>query len=253
MSTDQTTTRPTTGTNGGPDTTDAGGGRPVVSVDIYSDVVCPWCYIGKRRFESGIQMATADGDLGVDFDVTFKPYQLDPTAPPGVAGPVFDAYAKKFGGPEEAERIIDHVTTTAAGDGLEFRMQDAQRANTLLAHRLIWWADQPASPVGQDAMKERLLRAYFMDGVNIGDVDALADCATEIGAERSEVVAFLESDAGVAAVADELDGAREQGITAVPTYVFNNTWAVPGAQDPETFAKVLTKMAGRALADVSAE
>ncbi len=223
--------------------------RPVISIDVYSDVVCPWCYIGKRRFEAGHALATADGDLGVDFDVTFKPYQLDPTATPGVSGPVFDAYAKKFGGTAEATRIIDHVTATAAGDGLEFRMDRAQRANTLLAHRLIWWADQADSPVTQDAMKERLLHAYFMDGTNIGDVEALADAAAGIGADGSEVIAFLESDVGIDEVAAELDTAREQGITAVPTYVFDDTWAVPGAQDPATFAKVLTRMAERTLAD----
>ncbi|WP_420453534.1 DsbA family oxidoreductase [Ilumatobacter sp.] len=223
------------------------GSRPVVSIDVFSDVVCPWCYIGKRRFEAGMAEAASDGDLGVDFDVTFKPYQLDPTAEPGVSGPVIEAYARKFGGPEQAERIIGHVTDTAAGDGLEFRMDRAQRANTLLAHRLIWWADRDDSPVTQDAMKERLLRAYFMDGAHIGDVAVLADAAADIGADRDEVVAFLESAEGVDEVVAGLDEAREHGITAVPTYVFDGRWAVPGAQEPDTFARVLRKMAGRAL------
>ncbi|MGA9276493.1 DsbA family oxidoreductase [Ilumatobacter sp.] len=223
--------------------------RPVVSIDIYSDVVCPWCYIGKRRFEAGLAAATADGDLGVDFDIEFKPFQLDPTASPGVAGPVIDAYAKKFGGMEKAEQIIGHVTRTAADDGLEFRMDRAQRANTLLAHRLIWWAGQPGSPVSQDAMKERLLQAYFIDGTHVGDASALADCAADIGLDRDAMFAFLESSEGTAEVAVELDHARDSGITAVPTYVFNDQWSVPGAQDPATFAKVLRKMAENALDD----
>jgi len=223
--------------------------RPTVTIDIFSDVVCPWCYIGKRRFEAGLADALSDGDLGVDFDITFRPYQLDPTAAPGVAGPVFDAYAKKFGGPEQAEQIIGHVTRTAAADGLEFHMERALRANTLLAHRLIWWAAQPGAPVTQDAMKERLLRAYFMDGTHVGDAAALADCAADIGADRDDVLEFLESSEGTAVVAAELEYARDNGITAVPTYVFNDQWAVPGAQDPATFAKVLRKMADRALSD----
>ncbi|MFN3254134.1 MAG: DsbA family oxidoreductase [Ilumatobacter sp.] len=225
--------------------------RPVVKVEIFSDVVCPWCYIGKRRFEAGLALATQHGDLGVDIEVSFKPYQLDPRAAPGVAGPVFDAYAKKFGGPEKAEEIIGHVTATAAADGLEFRMDRAQRANTLLAHRLIWWSGQPDSPIPQERMKERLLQAYFMDGVHVGSPDALADAVADLGVDRDLVVAFLDSDAGIAEVAGELDEAREHGITAVPTYVFNDAWAVPGAQDPATFAKVIEKMAAKALDDAA--
>jgi predicted DsbA family dithiol-disulfide isomerase len=221
--------------------------RPTVTIDIFSDVVCPWCYIGKRRFEAGLAAATADGDLGVDFAITFKPYQLDPTAAPGVAGPVIDAYAKKFGGLEKAEQILETVTTTAAADGLEFHMDKALRANTLLAHRLIWWAEQPDNELSQEAMKERLLRAYFVEGAHIGSVDALVVCAVDVGADADSARDFLESGRGTAEVQAELDHARDNGITAVPTYVFNDEWAVPGAQDPETFEKVLRKMAANAL------
>ena len=220
--------------------------RPMIKIDVFSDVVCPWCYIGKRRFERGMALATADGDLGVDFDITFKPYQLDPTAAPGVSGPVFDAYAKKFGGPEKAEEIIGHVTRTAAEDGLEFRLDLALRANTLLAHRLIWWAER-AEGISQDAMKERMLQAYFMEGSHVGDVDTLVACAIDVGADADVVRTFLESTDGVDAVEAELEHARQNGITAVPTYVFDDQWAVPGAQDPATFARVLTKMAEKAL------
>ena len=125
-------------------------------------------------------------------------------------------------------------------------MDIALRANTLLAHRLIWFADQPGSGVEQAAMKERLLQAYFTDGLDIGDPDVLADCAAEVGLDRDAVAAFLAPTEGAAEVADELDAARDQGITAVPTYVLNGKWAVPGAQEAETFAQVLRKMAGDA-------
>jgi len=187
-------------------------------------------------------------DLDVNFEVTFKPFQLDPTAAPGVAGPVVDAYAKKFGGLEQAQQLIARVTEAAKEDGLEFNMDRALRANTLLAHRLIWFADLHESPVDQEVMKERLLKAYFTDGLNISDPDTLADCAAEVGFERDEVLVFLESDRGVSELSAELDQARQNGITAVPTYVLNGMWAVPGAQDPETFAKVLRKIAAKATA-----
>jgi predicted DsbA family dithiol-disulfide isomerase len=122
-------------------------------------------------------------------------------------------------------------------------MDRALRANTLLAHRVIWLAGQPESPVAQDAVKERLLKAYFTDGLDIGDPDVLADCAAEIGFDRDRIVDFLDSDRGVAEVAGDLRFAHENGITAVPTYVIDGRWAIPGAQDPETFAQVLRKMA----------
>jgi predicted DsbA family dithiol-disulfide isomerase len=226
---------------------DSGTERPVITIDIYSDVVCPWCYIGKRKFEVGL--AQVAGDLGVDVDVTYRPHQLDPTVAPGVATPVFDAYSKKFGGPERAEQIIGHVTRTAAETGLDFHMDKALRANTLLAHRLIWLAAQPTSPVEQADVKERLLKAYFTDGLHIGDADVLADCAAEVGFDRDEIVDFLESERGVAEVMAELREGYENGVTAVPTFVFNGNWAVPGAQEPDTFAQVLQRMADRALAE----
>ena len=221
--------------------------RPTISVDIYSDVVCPWCYIGKRKFELGL--AQVRDDLGVEVVIRYLPHQLDPTAPPGVATPVLEAYTKKFGGPERAEQIIAQVSETAGETGLEFNMDKALRANTLLAHRLIWLAGQPDSPVAQPVMKERLLKAYFTDGIHIGDPDALADCAAEVGFDRDEIVEFLESDRGTAEVAADLRQGYETGVTAVPTFVFNDNWAVPGAQEPDTFAQVLQRMADRALAE----
>ena len=222
---------------------------PRVTVEIWSDVVCPWCYIGKRRFERAL--AELDGEL--DVDVRYRPYQLDPTASPGTSQPVFGAYAEKFGGPEQAQMIIDRVTETAAADGIEFRMDRALRANTLLAHRLLWWAEQPDSPATQAAVKERLLRAYFIDGDDIGDPDTLADLAAELGSDRDDVLRFLESDAGLAEVRGYLDEAGELGISAVPTFVLNGQWAIPGAQDPDTFVNVLRRLGQKLAADVATD
>jgi len=217
--------------------------RPRVEVEIWSDVVCPWCYIGKRRFEAALAQVAEE----IDVDVTFKPFQLDPTASPGKAGPVIEAYARKFGSRERAQEIIDHVTEVAAESGLEFRLDRALRANTLLAHRLLWLAQTKGRQI---AMNERLLKAYFMDGLDIGDPDVLADCAVDVGLDRDEVRAFFDSDAGLSEVRAEIEAAADMEITAVPTFVFDRKWMVPGAQDPDTFATVLRRVVAKRTADV---
>jgi len=178
----------------------------------------------------------------IDVNVVYRPYQLDPRASPGSATPVIEAYARKFGGPERAAQIIEHVTAVAAADGIEFHMDRALRANTLLAHRLLWLAE----PTGkQVALKERLLRAYFTDGEDVGDPDVLAACAGDVGLDEERVRQFLDSDDGVLEVREQLDDAFEMGITAVPTFVFNGAWSVPGAQDPDTFVQVMRRLAAR--------
>jgi predicted DsbA family dithiol-disulfide isomerase len=217
--------------------------RPHIEVEIWSDVVCPWCYIGKRRFETAVAEVAGE----IDIDIVFRPYQLDPTASPGKAGPVVDAYAKKFGGPERAREIIDHVTAIAAESGIQFRMDRALRANTLLAHRLLWLAQATGQQV---ALKERLLQAYFIDGLDIGQPEVLATCASEIGLDHDRVMAFLDSDDGLAEVRNDLQTASEMGITAVPTFVFDGMWMVPGAQDPDTFVEVLRRVVAKRTADV---
>ncbi len=212
--------------------------RTPIRVEVWSDVVCPWCYIGKRRFERALR--ELDGEL--EIDVSYRPYQLDPTASLGKAEPVFNAYAKKFGGEDQAHKMIERVTSAAAEDGIEFRLDRALRSNTLLAHRLIWLADQADSPVSQESIKERLLHAYFIDGLNIGDPEVLAECASEVGFDREQVVAFLDSERGRAEVREQISQAAEMGVTAVPTYVVDGRWAIPGAQDTETFVRVLRQL-----------
>ena len=205
-------------------------------VEIWSDVVCPWCYIGKRRFEQALDnFAGRDG-----VEIVFRPFQLDPTAPPGAATPVADVYARKFGGPERAAQIIGHVTDVAAASGIEFHLDRAVRANTLLAHRLLWFAE----PRGvQIALKEELLRAYFTDGRNVGDPEVLVEIAERVGLDRAEVEELFASDDGTGEVRAELAVAAGNDITAVPTFVFDGRWTVPGAQDVEVFERVLQRVA----------
>lgn len=223
------------------------GTAPVrLEVEIWSDVVCPWCYIGKRRFERALDQLTGEIDVGV----VYRPYQLDPTASPGTSTPVVQAYAKKFGSEERARQIIGQVTEVAAGEGLAFRMDIALRANTLLAHRLLWASETGALDGDQVALKERLLHAYFVDGLDIGDPDVLASCAAEVGIDAVHVTTFLEGDGGTAEVQAFLHHATEHDITAVPTYIISDpnrkaNWIVPGAQDTETFVQVLRKLAAK--------
>lgn len=212
-------------------------------VEIWSDVVCPWCYIGKRRFERAL--AELDGEIEVD--LVYRPYQLDPTAPIGTATPVAEVYARKFGGPDRAEQIFRHVTGIAADEGLEFRMDQALRANTRDAHRLLWFAEQTGDAQGE--VKEQLLRAYFTEGRDVGDRDVLVEVAVDAGLDRDGVTEFLDGTDGVAEVEELLARAHESGITAVPTYVIDDAWAVPGAQEPETFVQVLRRMAERRAAE----
>jgi len=216
-------------------------------VEIWSDVVCPWCYIGKRRFETALANVAARQDT-TGIDVVYRPFQLDPRAAPGVVQPVAEAYAKKFGGPARAAEIIGHVTRTAAADGIEFHLDRAQRANTLLAHRLIAFAEHHGH---QAEVKERLMKAYFVDGANIGDLDVLGQCATDVGLDSDDALRFIESDEANAEVMEHLAEAAANGITAVPTYVFNQQWAVPGAQDVAVFERVLDRLLDNEQADAS--
>ncbi len=209
-----------------------------IHVEIWSDVVCPWCYIGKRRFERALEELA--GEVQVEY--VFRAFQLDPTASPGKSQPVADAYAKKFGGPERAQAMIARVTSIAADEGLEFRLDRAWRANTLLAHRLLWLAEQPDSPVQQPMLKERLLLAYFHDGLDIGDPEVLATCASELGFDRDSVLAFVDSDAGMREVRENIEQAVEYGITGVPAFVINGRWSIPGAQDTDTFVNVFRQL-----------
>ena len=215
--------------------------RGGVLVEIYSDVVCPWCAIGKARFEKALAQFP-DRD---QVEVVWRAFQLDPTAP-ATPTPVIDGYARKFGGPAKARQIIDTVTAAAAGEGIEFHMDIALRANTFDAHRLLWFVLEHHGRERQGDMKARLLSAYFTDGLNVADRGVLATLASDVGLDRSAVEAFLDSADGIAEVRHELDGAYERGVSAVPTFVFDGAWAVPGAQDPDVFLRVFDRLQTRA-------
>ena len=203
---------------------------PALTIDIISDVVCPWCYIGKRRLESALSLRGQDDAQPVS--VRWHAFQLNPDIPPG--GVDRRGYLeRKFGGPQRAQQIYARIN--AAGDevGIRFNFERIERQpNTVDAHRLTAWA-QDLDGAAADAFVERLFRAYFVDGVNIGDIDTLAGLAGEAGFDAAAARTWLVSDAGRAAIQAEEQHARALGVTGVPFFVFNQRLAVSGAQPPE--------------------
>jgi len=217
-----------------------------MNVEIWSDVVCPWCYIGKMRFETALANLTAEG-VELDISISFRPFQLDPSAPRNAPSPVIDGYAKKFGGMEKAHQIINHVTSAASDSGIEFHMENALRANTLQAHRLLHLALVHHGAVAQVLLKQALLEAYFTNGEDISNSDILVSCAQRAGIASKTAREYLASDEGLEEVLSDLSLAGELGITAVPTFVFDGKWTVPGAQDVAVFENVLRRLATRTL------
>ncbi|MET0144991.1 MAG: DsbA family oxidoreductase [Ilumatobacteraceae bacterium] len=212
-------------------------------VEVWSDVVCPWCYIGKRRFAAATAELAADPTFGAQIEVVYRPYQLDPNAPVGTTMPVLDAYARKFGGPERAQRIVDDITRLAAAEGLDFHLERARRANTRDAHRVLWFAETHGPAGAQAELKERLLAAYFIEGRNVGDHDVLVAEAAAAGLDADAVRGMLDGTEGLGEIAELLAFARDAEIAAVPTYVIDRRWSIPGAQDPAVFVQVLRRLA----------
>ncbi|MDH3678670.1 MAG: DsbA family oxidoreductase [Acidimicrobiia bacterium] len=206
-------------------------------VEIWSDVVCPWCYIGKRRFERALERFSA-ANPEVEVEVRYRAFMLDPTAPVGVSQPVREVYERKFGGPHGADEVLDRVTSEAAGEGLEFRMEIARRSNTLLAHRLLVLAERLGC---QAELKERLLAAYFTEGREVGDQETLIELAAEVGIEPAEARDWLDDGRGKDEVGDHLEFAAANGLMHVPTFVFDREAAIPGAQEADVFLEMLER------------
>lgn len=210
-------------------------------VEIASDVVCPWCYIGKRRFEAAVRQLADQGGV-LDIEVRYRAFILDPSAPIDEVQPVRDAYARRFGGAEKAAEILRSVTHVAANEGLELRMDQALRANTVRAHRLLKIVEREA-PRLQASINEAIMRAYFLEGLNINDTTVLVALATQRGFDSHELALELADDSpsseSARAVQSDLEWVSQHDITAVPTFVINDSFAIPGAQDASTFARLL--------------
>src|SRR6266851_6058175 len=196
-------------------------------IDIVSDVICPWCFIGKRRLAAALAQRPE-----VEAEILWHPFQLNPDMPP--EGMTRERYiASKFGGSDHARRIYQTVTDVGAAVGIPFHFERiTMTPNTRDAHRLIRYASGEA---GAELVVEALFNAYFIDGRNVGDRDALAEIAEGAGLERAAVTRYLESDEAAEDVLAEDMSARRIGINAVPCFIFERKYVVSGAQEPEFF------------------
>ena len=203
-----------------------------MKIEIYSDVACPWCYVGERRLARALA-ALPGGDQA---EVRFRPFQLDPAAP-ATAEPMPRHLQRKFG--QLAPAMLARVEAAGAEEGVVFDWERAQAVNTRNAHRLLAFAERRHGAAVQRDVAERLFALHFAQGGDVGDADQLAAVAAEAGMHAEEVREHLRSTAGERELADALEGARRIGIRAVPTFVVDGRWAVEGAQPVAALVEVL--------------
>ena len=215
-----------------------------MKVDIYSDVACPWCYIGQARFERALgQFAGAE-----HVEVRYHPYQLDPRAP-AEAEPMFDYLERRFGA--RARGMAGHVIGIARGEGLEMDYDRGLSVNTLNAHRLLMLADREHGPATQHALMRRLFDAHFSEGKDVGDPRVLAALAGDVGMDADMARNYLETEEGTGEVLEEIASAQRLGVDAVPTYVFDDKYIIEGAQPAELFLQALHTIADEAARPVN--
>jgi predicted DsbA family dithiol-disulfide isomerase len=206
-----------------------------VRIDVVSDVVCPWCFIGKRRLEKAIAL---NPDIPVD--VHWRPYFLNDWIPrEGISREQY--LTTKFGSSERYKGIAQRVAAAASAEGLTYAIDKISRQpNTLDAHRLIRWADGIGKAA---AMKQKLMDLYFTDGADLSDRAVLAQAAGDIGLDAEETRAALDSEKDVAEIEREALSAKEAGIEGVPCFILGGKFAVSGAQSPEYLAEAISRVA----------
>jgi predicted DsbA family dithiol-disulfide isomerase len=220
-----------------------------IKVDIWSDVACPWCYIGKRKFEAGSGLFAGSGD-GRAVDVEYHSFELSPDTPVDFDGTDADYLAEHKGiSLEQANEMLERVSGIASQVGLDYDFPSVKHTNTVKAHQLIHFAKSKGK---QAEMKERLLKAYFVEGGHVGRDESLADYAAEIGLDREEALSALESDVYLADVRADQADAQEYGIQGVPFYVIDGKYGVSGAQEAATFAQVLEQVWNERGSDAAA-
>ena len=209
--------------------------KPVIKIDVVSDVVCPWCYIGKRRLEKAIDELKDR----IHFEVEYHPFELNPDTPK--KGFNHKEYlTKKFGSEERYQQMTNHVVTIAAQEGLKFNFNDQQVSpNTLDSHRLIAFAKNQGK---QQEMKEALMNAYFEKGIDLTQNKNLVSIAEALGLDGNAVESFLNTEELVAEVKLEEKLNHQRGISGVPFYIINNKYSVSGAQPKEAFLQVFTEV-----------
>nr|WP_091930233.1 DsbA family oxidoreductase [Blastococcus sp. DSM 46786]SEK93226.1 Predicted dithiol-disulfide isomerase, DsbA family [Blastococcus sp. DSM 46786] len=206
-----------------------------MQVEVWSDVVCPWCYIGKRRLEAALEKFPHRDQV----EVVWRSFQLDPTAPEGETHPTLPALARKYGTSVEQMRAnMAKVEQVAAGEGLEYHLTDAVSGNTLLAHELLHLAAEHGK---RNELKELLLHAYFEEGRSVFDVDSLVPLGVQVGLDEAEVRSALTDRRYLAAVRQDSATAQSLGATGVPFFVVDRTYGAAGAQPAELLLQVLDR------------
>ena len=206
-------------------------------IDVISDVVCPWCFIGKRNLERALE-AWRVKHPDEAFAVRWHPFQLNPQLPDSGV-PRKQYLENKFGGPERAKEIYARVSAAGKRAGIDFAFDAIQvQPNTIDAHRLMHYAGEQGR---QDAMAEAIFRRYFVEGANLADKETLADIAQQAGMNRDEVAAYLASDADRALIEEQDRRARAIGVEGVPFFIFNQRLALSGAQPPEVLFEAMEK------------
>ncbi|MGO2746268.1 DsbA family oxidoreductase [Microbacterium sp.] len=207
-----------------------------ISIDIWSDIACPWCYIGKRNLEAGLAETASDDDAP-QVNITFHSFELSPDTPVDFDGDEIDFLAGHKGMPrEQVTQMLDNVTGVAKNAGLEYRFDLLKHTNTVKAHELLHHAKAEGL---QHAMEERLMSAYFTEGKHVGRVDDLVDLAVEVGLDADGTRDALDNDKYLPAVRQDQAQARAYGIQGVPFFVVDGQYGISGAQPPEAFANVL--------------
>ncbi|MGY2085480.1 DsbA family oxidoreductase [Blastococcus sp. SYSU DS0539] len=206
-----------------------------MQVEVWSDVVCPWCYIGKRRLEAALEKFPHRDQV----EVVWRSFQLDPSVPEGETHPTLPALARKYGTSVEQMRAnMAQVEQVAAGEGLEYHLTDAVSGNTLLAHELLHLAAEHGA---RNELKERLLHAYFEEGRPVFDVDSLVPFAVEVGLDEAEVREALGDRRYLAAVRQDGATAQALGATGVPFFVVDRKYGAAGAQPAELLLQILER------------
>jgi predicted DsbA family dithiol-disulfide isomerase len=206
-----------------------------IKVDIWSDVQCPWCYIGKRKFEKGVEL------YGRPVEIEYHSFELAPDTPVDYEGTTVQYLSERKGIPvDQVHQMLERVTGIAESVGLNYNFDTVHQTNTVKAHELLHYAKTHGK---QQEMKERLLKAYFVEGEHVGTSENLAKLAAEVGLDEADTLRSLNEEEFLPAVKADMAQAQAYGINGVPFYVIDGKYGISGAQDSATFAAALTEAA----------
>ncbi|WP_436792698.1 DsbA family oxidoreductase [Actinospongicola halichondriae] len=205
-------------------------------IDVWSDVVCPWCYLGKKRLEKALEGL----DFADEVEVHWRAFQLDPTA--GTEPKDLRTAIDRKYGPGSFDGMSKRLGALGEELGIDYRFDLAQRVTSVPALMLVAWIEANEGMETADKMHDRLFRAYFTDGANIADPENLVDWAVEVGVDRELAGEAVATNAGRDAIVRDLEAAADKDITGVPAFVIEDSALIPGAQDVDTIQKILTRM-----------